>query len=169
MKPQGYRKIKRKRVDVADMPEVHSTIASDDEIYTHELVSAMSSFFSEYLDGSMRLEVLGESSRLALVSSVHLAYLVKLLGEYALDNEVVDIKMTVKDEIIIETELSGGLPDVQMLSRLSEVGRDAGFSLELNGSHIIFRAKMGDTAAAILRALARERILDIFRFVFFGN
>ena len=169
MNQQDYGKVKMKRIDRANMPEVHSSITDGEEIYTHELVDAMSSFFSEYLDSSMRLSISGESYRLALVSSVHLAYLLKLVGEYSLDNEVVDIKMTVKDEIIIETELRGGMPDVQMLSRLAEAGRNAGFSLELHGSYIIFRAKMGDTAAAILRALTRERILDTFRFVFFGN
>ncbi|MBR2431708.1 MAG: hypothetical protein IKB23_02215 [Clostridia bacterium] len=133
--------MKKRKINPQYLRSITSTDNKDSDISALDFATSIKEFADEYLRGIMTLTVEGAPKGSVSLKLPVVTYLVRLLCENAKDGTMVDVKISLGEQLVLDAsyEALGDVGDVAYMVRVAKL---AGFDVARSGDVFTFSANI---------------------------
>ena len=133
--------MKKRKINQEYLRRITSSEVKDERMDALSFALSIKEFADEYLGGLVTVEIIGDRRGSVNLKLPVVSYLIRLIAMITDDDELIEIKITLNDEIMIESRFHS-LCDVEGVTHIVQVARLAGFNVDREGDTMYFTAKI---------------------------
>lgn len=147
--------MKRRKINQEYLRSITSTDIRNERIDALSFALSIKEFADEFLGGLVTVEIFGDRPGSVNLNLPAVSYLVRLITMITDDDELINLKITLHDSLVIEVHFRA-LDDVSGVAHIVEVARFSGFDVDRDGTTLFFTAKIQSTHIMQIYATSNE-------------
>ena len=152
--------MRKRKINQNYLREITSTKTQNERIDTLSFALSIKEFVNEYLDGLVNVQITGDRRGNVNLNLPVTSYLIRLIAMITDDDEPIDIKITIDDNLTVESRFHA-LTDVVGVAHIVQIARLAGFSVDRDNNTLFFTAKIQATHIIQIYATSNEEFKNL--------
>lgn len=158
--------MKKRKINQEYLRRITSSDVRDERMDALSFALSIKEFADERLEGLVTVEIIGDRRGSVNLKLPVVSYLIRLIAMITDDDELIEIKITLDDEITIEARFHS-LSDIEGVAHIVGVARLAGFSVDRDKDNLYFTAKIHSSQIMQIYAISNEEFKNLLITTYF--